>query len=767
MIPDVQILAPDGSRGELLALGFERSGFTTAVERSLAGLLKAYRSARPKVLVCDDATSLAALVEHLEAELASEPVPVVAVAERGARKEGLYLLGAPTYLQDVVMLGKLAVRAGRRVQLQHGETLLMARALASCGATGVLRLRRRGAGWTRRGELRISDGEFAGARAGEATGRRAFLRLCSWQAAEADFLVKPIDRTNQFGEGSRALVERAATHFAEWEKQLELAAPETYILDVDAEGLLGHLKELPDEVNSVVRLCDGTRSLATVVEESHYRDLDTLMILGKLIGLGVVTARPPAPLEEDSVHGDSRGVQAITAEMIEDAERAARAAVARRDTAYERVDLDDDEEEEEDDEDDDDERSAAPVPAPAPAPAAPRPAVREATAVGPAPSIGPEHKPTGPTLVVPPALGPEHVQTGPTTMTAPPEADGDGEAQPLVLGPGAKAKPKPKLSLDLLGAGLERVFGERPPEHDDDYDDAEPFLPPEPQQGSDVDGLSGEFALKWLEEGILRALGAEGEAESDLAAQSERTLREMPAVVLDASLFGDEGPSAVAPTPLVSPVRRAGRPEAAAPAPATAPSRPPAGARPAVPPVPPVPRPLPPPAAKPAKASPPPPPPPPPPAAPPPPPPAFATAVARVQLKRGAPPERPERSIDVELAPTPPKLDATELKASRGILNAPPAGDFIAPDEAERLRVAAPPRRVAMQPIKLPPSGAPAAPVPPSQRPPPAPPPPAPGQEPSFVTMEKQFFAEGEKRKDERVDEDSFSDLSKAKKPKK
>jgi hypothetical protein len=137
-----------------------------------------------------------------------------------------------------------------------------------------------------------------------------------------------------------------------------------------------------------------------------------------------------------------------------------------------------------------------------------------------------------------------------------------------------------------------------------------------------------------------------------------------------------------------------------------------------------------------------------------------------VQLKRTASPERPERSVDVELAPTPPNLGATELKASRGILKSPPAGDFISPEEAEKLRVAAPPRRVAMQPIKLPPSGAPAAPVPPSQRTPPAPPP-APGQEPSFVTMEKQFFAEGEKRKDERVDEDSFSDLSKAKKPKK
>jgi len=55
--------------------------------------------------------------------------------------------------------------------------------------------------------------------------------------------------------------------------------------------LADQLVDLPDEMNGILRLCDGTRSLLAVVDDSDYPDLEALTVVSKLFGQGTIYAR--------------------------------------------------------------------------------------------------------------------------------------------------------------------------------------------------------------------------------------------------------------------------------------------------------------------------------------------------------------------------------------------------------------------------------------------------------------------------------------------
>ena len=65
------------------------------------------------------------------------------------------------------------------------------------------------------------------------------------------------------------------------------------MFEVDCRVLAEELAELPDEMNSVLRLCDGARTLQEVVEDSDLPDLETLGIIDKLFADQIIFARQP------------------------------------------------------------------------------------------------------------------------------------------------------------------------------------------------------------------------------------------------------------------------------------------------------------------------------------------------------------------------------------------------------------------------------------------------------------------------------------------
>jgi len=54
-------------------------------------------------------------------------------------------------------------------------------------------------------------------------------------------------------------------------------------VEVDFRVLAEQLADLPDEMNGILRLCDGNRSLLAVIDDSDYPDLEALTVASKLL----------------------------------------------------------------------------------------------------------------------------------------------------------------------------------------------------------------------------------------------------------------------------------------------------------------------------------------------------------------------------------------------------------------------------------------------------------------------------------------------------
>ena len=78
---------------------------------------------------------------------------------------------------------------------------------------------------------------------------------------------------------------------------LEQLPPLETIFEMDYEQLADRLSEIPDEVNGLLRLFDGRRTLARVVDDSDFEDLAALGIISKLYFEGLIREVGTPPTE--------------------------------------------------------------------------------------------------------------------------------------------------------------------------------------------------------------------------------------------------------------------------------------------------------------------------------------------------------------------------------------------------------------------------------------------------------------------------------------
>src|SRR5689334_11541179 len=77
----------------------------------------------------------------------------------------------------------------------------------------------------------------------------------------------------------------------EWGRLLEQLPPLSTVFDVDHAQLLERLNEIPDELNGILKLFDGKRTLLDVVDGSPFEDLSTLSTITKLFFEGLLIPR--------------------------------------------------------------------------------------------------------------------------------------------------------------------------------------------------------------------------------------------------------------------------------------------------------------------------------------------------------------------------------------------------------------------------------------------------------------------------------------------
>lgn len=282
-----------------LATGFGREGLP--VESGLgADELLARAAIDDLVVLSTGVGDVAAALGGLRARLGvpatpEHGVPPVIVIGDGQRRGDALAAGAnafipkPAFVKDVVTLGRIlcmpreGFEPGWGGELDSLHLYYIVRALGAAGKTGVLSLNRNG----RRGELRFFEGEVTSAQVGALHGQAAFHQLLLWPDATFDLRAESVVRRQQIPLSPKEILddaERFLRAFAELSDGISPAA----IFDQDLVKSAENVDKIPREIQPLVRLFDGERTVADVIEESALRLNETLQVMGRLIALGVL-----------------------------------------------------------------------------------------------------------------------------------------------------------------------------------------------------------------------------------------------------------------------------------------------------------------------------------------------------------------------------------------------------------------------------------------------------------------------------------------------
>ncbi len=234
---------------------------------------------------------------------------VVAGADRGAppllyvgngvsRAEALAagataVLASPAFVRDVVTIGRIL--AGRRpgnrsvMDADLGDTygvFYLVRALCATGATGTLLMLR----GLRRGEIRFFEGEVTSAQVGGMHGQAALHQLLLWTEARIELRNEAVVRRQQIPVALDQLLSHAAQFLSDLREVAGGLSPATvYEQDPAVVASLG--RGLPTEVHGVLRLFDGHRTVADVLEDSSFRVLETLRVAERAAQVGLLRRR--------------------------------------------------------------------------------------------------------------------------------------------------------------------------------------------------------------------------------------------------------------------------------------------------------------------------------------------------------------------------------------------------------------------------------------------------------------------------------------------
>src|SRR6185295_1019155 len=134
---------------------------------------------------------------------------------------------------------------------------------------------------------------------GDLRGEEAVYRTITWTTGTFDLEFRTVDHPVVIEASTNALLMEGLRRVDELGRLAEQLPPEHTLVDVDHEALLGRLNEIPDELNGVLRLIDGKRTLLDLIDDSPFDDLSTLTVLSKFYFEGLIIAVEPQEREAE------------------------------------------------------------------------------------------------------------------------------------------------------------------------------------------------------------------------------------------------------------------------------------------------------------------------------------------------------------------------------------------------------------------------------------------------------------------------------------
>lgn len=296
--PLVLVIDPDVTARTVLEVALARDGFDVwSADHSEQGLELMAVERVPDVVVLESdlgGEDGFSLVAQLRGAARTQGVKVVLLARAGepnveamAEVVGVDdVIQKPAFARDVSALVRLelARRDGAPMVFQ-AVTLPPAhllRALLSSPRSGRMTLA------DGRGEVRFTHGRVTDVRFEGKGDLEALTRALAFTRGSYSVKLEAIAPTDELVCGLRELVQRVLPRLTRWAKALERSLPLDARLGVDFARLSSWLGGMPDEVNRIVQLFDGHRSVEDVVADSPFDETLTLQVATRLYLMGIV-----------------------------------------------------------------------------------------------------------------------------------------------------------------------------------------------------------------------------------------------------------------------------------------------------------------------------------------------------------------------------------------------------------------------------------------------------------------------------------------------
>jgi hypothetical protein len=301
----VIVVQNDRRAADAVRLGFEREGVTVVVTEPVddGGKAAAALVDSDTVLVVagaegrDAAKTLLSTLSKACRDGGSDgpDAPLLWVGNGVARREAWAagadeVLEQPAYLRDVVTVGKLLAgrRFGQRSQVtgdlgDYFGVFYLVRALAATGRSGVLTLVR----GLRRGEVRFYEGELTSAHMGGLHGQAGFHQLLLWTEARFEWRHEQVVQRRQIPLPHVEVLAQAERFLGDIREVAGGLSPAA-VYEQDVQQIQAMAKQLPTEVYGVLRLFDGNRTVADVVEDSPFRVFETLRVGQRAAEVGLL-----------------------------------------------------------------------------------------------------------------------------------------------------------------------------------------------------------------------------------------------------------------------------------------------------------------------------------------------------------------------------------------------------------------------------------------------------------------------------------------------
>lgn len=317
-LSNLLLFDPDPIGLDILTFGLEKEGCSVTGTGDPARAHQLLQESSHSLLLLDLRSSEDKALDLLRSTTTNprtRNLPCVAIGRADQRTAAsvagaFAFLSVPVFLRDVLNVCRLVVAAsvpGSRpsadaelfVNLgELGGVYFLVRALAVMGRSSVVEVRHGAA----RGELRFTDGLLSSAEVGSIQGPAALHRMMLWEDAVLRFRFKNVVRR-----GSMSLSTKSGDLLEECERFLrdfahearELGSARTrYAANLDGNFGLS-FPTMPGEVVPLLKLFDGHRDLAQILDESPFRIFDTLKVIQRFVSDGAIalqtSPRPPPP----------------------------------------------------------------------------------------------------------------------------------------------------------------------------------------------------------------------------------------------------------------------------------------------------------------------------------------------------------------------------------------------------------------------------------------------------------------------------------------